>query len=547
MGSVVYLLEKDMSKKLLALLVAVSTCCAFGCSDDDSDSCKTGEKRCDGSNAQICTNGSWTTIKCEKGCDKATGVCTVPKDPCTTAGEKRCSGKELQECKDGNWSKVEDCAISCDEAKKECGGGDGVCTATSTSKCTGACSADKKAGYFWSKDTLKTVDCPNSDCTATNGYVQCGELPKCTAESTERCNVACSADKSVGYYWNSKDKKVGERKCPNNDCTIEGTSVKCEGDKGNGERPSDVPATCVKGTSKGMCSAEDKQPYICGDKGEYYKGKCESGTCFECSNGWVGCGATEADVCKKQDDTKCTGEKVQTGGEEGTCCDAANYQASCINENANALICAKGAVKKWTCKDNICSVGSDNKVKCDNPNGTGGGSDKGDTDNLEDCTATSNAKCKAACAADGKGYYWNSKNVVTQDCPAKQLNCLNNNGKIVCIGDVTEETCDPSAKPAPTCTDGNAKVKYCDSNVNKFVVKPCATCVVKEGVYYCDGDDKLTDCTTLDSTDKCKGVCTSETEGLRFSSREGKVVKWTCSKPGEKCEADATGWLSCKK
>lgn len=482
MGSVVYLLEKDMSKKLLALLVAVSTCCAFGCSDDDSDSCKTGEKRCDGNNAQICVNGNWSKgTPCANGCDKATGVCKDDNKPeaCKTAGEKRCSGKQLQECKGGNWSKLEDCKDSCDEATKACVNPNpgGKCTATSTSQCTGSCSADKRTGYFWSKEALKTVDCPNADCTDTNGYVQCGETPACTATSTERCNVACSADKSVGYYWNSKDKKVGERKCPNKDCIVEGTSVKCDG----GEIP------------------------------------------------------------------KCTGEKVQTGGEEGTCCDAANYQASCINENANALICAKGAVKKWTCKDNICSVGSDNKVKCDNPNGTGGGSGTGDTGNLEDCTATSSAKCKAACAADGKGYYWNSKNVVTQDCPAKQLNCLNNNGKIVCIGDVTEETCDPSAKPAPTCTDGNAKVKYCDSNVNKFVVKPCATCVVKEGVYYCDGDDKLTDCTTLDSTDKCKGVCTSETEGLRFSSREGKVVKWTCSKPGEKCEADATGWLSCKK
>lgn len=230
-----------------------------------------------------------------------------------------------------------------------------------------------------------------------------------------------------------------------------------------------------------------------------------------------GCSDDDSDSCK-------TGEKR---------CDGNNAQ-NCVNGNwSKGTPCANGCDKAT----GVCTV----------PQVPGGGSGTGDTDNLEDCTATSNAKCKAACAADGKGYYWNSKNVVTQDCPAKQLNCLNNNGKIVCIGDVTEETCDPSAKPAPTCTDGNAKVKYCDSNVNKFVVKPCATCVVKEGVYYCDGDDKLTDCTTLDSTDKCKGVCTSETEGLRFSSREGKVVKWTCSKPGEKCEADATGWLSCKK
>lgn len=404
-----------MSKKLLALLVAVSTCCAFGCSDDDSDSCKTGEKRCDGSNAQICVNGSWTTIKCEKGCDKATGVCTVPKDPCTTAGEKRCSGKELQECKDGNWSKLEDCKDSCDEAKKEC---------------------------------VEPIEPPTGN--------------ECAPGVTNKdCTPACSADKATGYFWNSKTDAIGSKTCPKKDCYIDGTSVKCK-----------EVEKCDKNTAKKTC-VDANTVSFCNNNGEMQTKTCNS--------------------------------------------------------------CTLNADSTYNCCDG-------NNSKCD-----GGGSGTGDTGNLEDCTATSNAKCKAACAADGKGYYWNSKNVVTQDCPAKQLNCLNNNGKIVCIGDVTEETCDPSAKPAPTCTDGNAKVKYCDSNVNKFVVKPCATCVVKEGVYYCDGDDKLTDCTTLDSTDKCKGVCTSETEGLRFSSREGKVVKWTCSKPGEKCEADATGWLSCKK
>lgn len=478
-----------MSKKLLALLIAVSTCCAFGCSDDDdSDSCKTGEKRCDGNMTQTCVNGNWSKgTPCTDGCDKATGVCTVPKDPCTTAGEKRCSGKQLQECKDGNWSKLEDCKDSCDEAKKEC---------------------------------VEPIEPPTGN--------------ECAPGVTNKdCTPACSADKATGYFWNSKTDAIGSKTCPKKDCYIDGTSVKCK-----------EVEKCDKNTAKKTC-VDANTVSFCNNNGEMQTKTCNSCT-LNADSTYYCCDGNNS-KCDGGDIPKCTGEKVQTGGEEGTCCDAANYQVSCINENANALICAQGAVKKWTCKDNICSVGSDNKVKCDNPNGTGGGSDKGDTDNLEDCTATSNAKCKAACAADGKGYYWNSKNVVTQDCPAKQLNCLNNNGKIVCIGDVTEETCDPSAKPAPTCTGGNAKVKYCDSNVNKFVVKPCATCVVKEGVYYCDGDDKLTDCTTLDSTDKCKGVCTSETEGLRFSSREGKVVKWTCSKPGEKCEADATGWLSCKK
>ncbi len=413
-----------MSKKLLALLIAVSTCCAFGCSDDDSDSCKMGEKRCDGNISQTCINGSWNKgTTCTNGCDTAKGVCKgddKKPEACKTAGEKRCSGKELQECKDGNWSTLKVCEVSCDETKKECGGGDGVCTATSTSKCTGACSADKKAGYFWSKDTLKTVDCPNSDCTATNGYVQCGELPKCTAESTERCNVACSADKSVGYYWNSKDKKVGERKCPNNDCTIEGTSVKCEGDKGNGERPSDVPATCVKGTSKGMCSAEDKQPYICGDKGEYYKGKCESGTCFACSNGWVGCGATEADVCKTPE----TAEKCQKGG-------TAYCQKHCLEDGSKGYYYKQGKVEEVVCAKNDCIINSNKHVVCKSEDNAGGGSGSGKTCDK----ATTNPVCNET--GDKVTYCSSSNELKDKDCPQ----CHVEGGTFWCNGDQNLANC----------------------------------------------------------------------------------------------------------
>ncbi|MBS7379845.1 MAG: hypothetical protein KIG72_01075 [Bradymonadales bacterium] len=458
-----------MSKKLLALLVAVSTCCAFGCSDDDSDSCKTGEKRCDGNNAQICVNGNWSKgTPCANGCDKATGVCkddNKPKD-CTTAGEKRCSGKQLQECKDGNWSKLEDCAISCDEATKACKDG-GKCTATSTSQCTGSCSADKKTGYFWSKEALKTVDCPNADCTDTNGYVQCGETPACTATSTERCNVACSADKSVGYYWNSKDKKVGERKCPNKDCIVEGTSVKCE---------------------------SDSEP-------------------------------------------TCTGEKVQTGGEEGACCDAATYQVSCINENANALICAKGAVKKWTCKDNICSVGSDNKVKCDNPNGTGGGSGTGDTDNLEDCTATSNAKCKVACNDDKSvGYYWNGNKseVGKRECPNKD--CIIEGTSVKCAG---ASTCDQK----PVCNEAGNKVTYCSSS-SGLTDKDCPQCYVDDDTFWCNGDQNLPQC-AKGATSKCIGTCLSDTEGVFWDNNTNAVKDKTCTAP-KKCNATKSGYVSCK-
>lgn len=479
-----------MSKKLLALLVAVSTCCAFGCSDDDSDSCKTGEKRCDGNNAQICVNGNWSKgTPCADRCDKATGVCEV-EDPdtgaCTTAGEKRCSGKQLQECKDGNWSKLEDCKDSCDEATKACkDGGSGTIP---------------EVGSPCDKSTFQQV-CINGGANA----------------------LVCWND--VVTKWN----------CANNDCKANAEKplqVICA--KGTDELPSDVPTTCVKGTSKGMCSAENNQPYICGDNG-YYKGKCESGTCFACSDGWVGCGATEADVCKTQ--TTCTGEKVQTGGEEGACCDAATYQVSCINENANALICAKGAVKKWTCKDNICSVGSDNKVKCDNPNGTGGGSGTGDTDNLEDCTATSNAKCKVACNDDKSvGYYWNgnTSEVGKRECPNKD--CIIEGTSVKCAG---ASTCDQK----PVCNEAGNKVTYCSSS-SGLTDKDCPQCYVDDDTFWCNGDQNLPKC-AKGATSKCIGTCLSDTEGVFWDNNTNAVKDKTCTAP-KKCNATKSGYVSCK-
>lgn len=427
MGSVVYLLEKDMSKKLLALLVAVSTCCAFGCSDDDSDSCKTGEKRCDGNNAQICVNGNWSKgTPCANGCDKATGVCkddNKPKD-CKTAGEKRCSGKQLQECKDGNWSKLEDCAISCDEATKACkdGGSETI----------------PEVGSPCDKSTFQQV-CINGGANA----------------------LVCWDD--VVKQWN----------CANNDC------------KANADKPLQV-----------ICAKGDTQP------------------------------------------TTCTGEKVTTGGEEGACCDAATYQVSCINENANALICAKGAVKKWTCKDNICSVGSDNKVKCDNPNGTGGGSGTGDTDNLEDCTATSNAKCKVACNDDKSvGYYWNGNKseVGKRECPNKD--CIIEGTSVKCAG---ASTCDQK----PVCNEAGNKVTYCSSS-SGLTDKDCPQCYVDDDTFWCNGDQNLPKC-AKGATSKCIGTCLSDTEGVFWDNNTNAVKDKTCTDP-KKCNATKSGYVSCKQ
>ena len=326
MGSVVYLLEKDMSKKLLALLVAVSTCCAFGCSDDDSDSCKTGEKRCDGNNAQICVNGNWSKgTPCANGCDKATGVCKDDTKPeaCKTAGEKRCSGKQLQECKDGNWSKLEDCKDSCDEATKAC-------------KEDGGSGTIPEVGSPCDKSTFQQV-CINGGANA----------------------LVCWDD--VVKQWN----------CANNDC------------KANADKPLQVicakgdtqPTTCTgekvtTGGAVGTCCDKDTYQQTCID-GNAHALVCWDGavTQWNCANNQ--CSAnTEKPlqvVCAKGEskptETTCTGEKVTTGGAVGTCCDKDTYQQTCTDGNAHALVCWDGAVKQWNCANNDCKANTEKPLQ----------------------------------------------------------------------------------------------------------------------------------------------------------------------------------------
>ena len=316
-----------MSKKLLALLVAVSTCCAFGCSDDDSDSCKTGEKRCDGNNAQICVNGNWSKgTPCANGCDKATGVCkddNKPKD-CKTAGEKRCSGKQLQECKDGNWSKLEDCAISCDEATKACkDGGSGtipeVGSPCDKSTFQQVCiNGGANALVCWD-DVVKQWNCANNDCKA-------------------------NADKPLQVICAKGESKPTETTCTGEKVTTGGAVGTC----------------CDKDTYQQTCIDGNAHALVCWD-GAVTQWNCANNQCSANTEKplQVVCAKGES----KPTETTCTGEKVTTGGAVGTCCDKDTYQQTCTDGNAHALVCWDGAVKQWNCANNDCKANTEKPLQ----------------------------------------------------------------------------------------------------------------------------------------------------------------------------------------
>ena len=318
-----------MSKKLLALLVAVSTCCAFGCSDDDSDSCKTGEKRCDGNNAQICVNGNWSKgTPCADGCDKATGVCKE-KAPatgaCTTAGEKRCSGKQLQECKDGNWSKLEDCKDSCDEATKACkkdGGSDPIPEVGSPcdkSTFQQVCiNGGANALVCWD-DVVKQWNCANNDCKA-------------------------NADKPLQVICAKGESKPTETTCTGEKVTTGGAVGTC----------------CDKDTYQQTCIDGNAHALVCWD-GAVTQWNCANNQCSANTEKplQVVCAKGES----KPTETTCTGEKVTTGGAVGTCCDKDTYQQTCTDGNAHALVCWDGAVKQWNCANNDCKANTEKPLQ----------------------------------------------------------------------------------------------------------------------------------------------------------------------------------------
>ena len=317
-----------MSKKLLALLVAVSTCCAFGCSDDDSDSCKTGEKRCDGNNAQICVNGNWSKgTPCANGCDKATGVCKddIKPEACKTAGEKRCSGKQLQECKDGNWSKLEDCKDSCDEATKACkkdGGSDPIPEVGSPcdkSTFQQVCiNGGANALVCWD-DVVKQWNCANNDCKA-------------------------NADKPLQVI------------CANGESTP--TQTTCTGEKVT--TGGAVGTCCDKDTYQQTCIDGNAHALVCWD-GAVTQWNCANNQCSANTEKplQVVCAKGES----KPTETTCTGEKVTTGGAVGTCCDKDTYQQTCTDENAHALVCWDGAVKQWDCANNDCKANTEKPLQ----------------------------------------------------------------------------------------------------------------------------------------------------------------------------------------
>ena len=459
-----------------------------------------------------------------------------------------CSNGKVKEtdCPDANCVN-ENGFISC--------GGRPVCTAESTGSCKSACSADASEGYYWGSGKLNVQSCPNKDCILdANGHVACegGSVPaeNCTAASTAACTKNCKADGSEGYYWASG--KVNVVTCENNDCTIDSQNhVVCGGGNtlANPHDDDRTPgASCDKTSYYGACSDDFTKRYYCDNNTQVVVEKpCENGcdpaslgnNGSKCKSGGTtpteNCTASSTAYCQKncsadgsvgyywgsgkvntvncpnndciidsQNHVVCSGgssssceETVATGGNEGDCCEASSYTPSCINGNANALICSKGKVKQWSCKDNVCSYDSStNKITCPDPNG--GSTNTEANPNNDD--RTPGASC------DKTTYYG-------------------------------------------ACSDDFANRYYCDNNTQVVVEKPCANgcdpaSLGNNGSKCKSGSTTPTEDCNASSTGKCKAVCTTDgSTGYYWNGTSNAVVPVSC--PNNDCNVSEGGYVAC--
>ena len=177
---------------------------------------------CDGDNSKCEGSGSdLEECKMEKDadCAKCQVVCNSDKSAgfyCNTQ-----TGKiGMKECAENSCT-IDGNSVTCGKQvdnREEC-------NASSTAACKGACSADKKTGYYWSKE-LKTQDCPNADCSVSaSGYVSCGEIETCDPATYQ---TTCNEDKKGGLRCNDKGE-VRTFTCNTGSCVVshDGSCQKC--------------------------------------------------------------------------------------------------------------------------------------------------------------------------------------------------------------------------------------------------------------------------------------------------------------------------------
>ena len=350
---VIFMEKEEMSKKLLAILVAFSTIGFCACSDDDDDnnngggSCSTvGAVQCSGDALQVCTNNGWTTSKtCAVGkCNAAAKKCDDEPTAVCTEGAQQCSAAGIpQKCINNAWVDQAACA-----------------TGTSCNALTGQCSPDSAPCTEGAKDCNASgvpVSCVSgkwvtgsacaSGTTCKNGTCETVVVPSeipADVKAQEPCTGAvcgsdgnvyfCDKEAKTFYLDSSKGVCTSDKKCTVCSNGYGGCGITCNDSGNTGE-------TCTEENKHGTCAADNATAKVC-INGKYQTWTCAGNVCGTNEDGTIN--------CPKESTTECTGEKLTSGGVAGNCCDVENYEPAGCVDNAGLRCSSDGIIKAWTCK-----------------------------------------------------------------------------------------------------------------------------------------------------------------------------------------------------
>ena len=453
-----------------------------------------------GANALVCVNGVVSQWDCADNNCTAAGYnpeqplrvncpMPVPEGCVSTAGTPNvdcCVGSNYQvSCINGNanalvcvsgtvreWACADNvCSITnnlvnCPKPQPTCvtsGGNPGDCCDEETYENT--CISDNANALVCLNGKIKKWTCADSHCAVTNNEVDC---PKPDNGGSDCVTIGgtvgdcCKYNSYTPSCINSNANalvcaqgKIKQWDCADHTCSVEGKSVYC---------PEDTQACVTEGGEPGDCCDE-----------ELYAGSCSGNTGLLCLEGTVVANDCESlgleclwGFCFDFSQPDCP----TTGGEAGDCCDETEYQPTCINGNANALVCKNGSVKQWTCAGNACSVNG-TEVNCPDPCVTTGG-------NVGDCCNASkyevsciNGNANALVCAQGKVKQWNCANNTCSvadnkvNCPEPQNpDCATTGGNVgeCCQKAYYQSSCSEDGSTALICSSSKIKQLTCETN-----------------------------------------------------------------------------------
>ena len=358
-----------------------------------------------------------------------------------------------------------------------------------TSAYVASCDASANIGYFCSTDK-NDVDGDNSNkdkvvwqyvcdtaagevCTNTNGSIDC---------LTEECKPSCSADGRTGTYCSNGE--VRTKNCEAGTvCNVSDTGwVDCRADD------DEVPTgSCSADAADAAgCNTEKTIGWYCNNSGTYTAKVCSTG---------LECKVNES----KSNSVECIDPNAPSGE-----CDPSTVEGKCSSDGRTGYYC-KNDGSGWnskTCENNDCVVNTDrvNSVSCGE--GSGSGSDSGNTGS--ECTSD-----EMGCTSASEGWYCSNGYKQTKTCTADQicgLKTYNGNERVACC-----------------VNDGQGT--YVDAQYNSDV---CHTLFDGSGSTTPGGDSGSTTCTES---------CSSE-GSVAYNCVDGQKKEELCS-PGT-CQMNGT-------